>query len=419
MKILIVDDNIENRALLRHLVKKQGHDSIEACNGQKACEFFEQHPSPAEPIDLVLMDVMMPVMDGLAATKLIKQRAGEHHVAIIFVTALSDTETLNQCLNSGGDDYISKPINATVLNAKLTAHQRVIDVYRRLEHNNEQLRLHELQTRNDHYVVEKMFQQAMKRNTLGLQGFHYYLSPLSLFNGDVLLISEHPERGVYLFVGDFTGHGLTAAMGSLPVSEIFFAMTQKGLSIGDIAAEMDTRLRELLPVTMFCCAVLLNLDKSRRQLNAWIGGMDSFFIMGNDGTLRRETSEHHLPLGVHWGDGFSRSVLQMDMREGDRIFCYTDGITEATNEQGDMFGIERLQAFVSSHPQVHVDHIVAEVQRFCGASVQRDDITLAELICQSTPKLVSPLSETEPATPLHTSPPLVAASSEKPTRRFH
>jgi serine phosphatase RsbU (regulator of sigma subunit) len=207
-------------------------------------------------------------------------------------------------------------------------------------------------------------------------------------------------------------------MGSLPVSEIFFAMTQKGLSIGDIAAEMDTRLRELLPITMFCCAVLLNLDKSRRQLNAWIGGMDSFFIMGNDGTLRRETSEHHLPLGVHWGDGFNKSVLQMDLQEGDRIFCYTDGITEATNEQGEMVGIERLQAFVSSNPPAHVENIVAEVRGFCGTSVQRDDITLAELICQTSSKSVSPTDAKKSDDPVPLLPSLTSGL-EKPVRRFH
>ena len=123
--------------------------------------------------------------------------------------------------------------------------------------------------------------------------------------------------------------------------------------------------------------------------------------------------------GVHWGDGFSRSVLQMDMQEGDRIFCYTDGITEATNEPGEMFGIERLQAFASAHTQIHVEQIVAEIRRFCGTSAQRDDITLAELVCQTIPKTTAPQDETKSGNDIHPLPPSTATDPEKPVRRFH
>jgi len=381
MKILLVDDHLHNRVLLRRQLEKLGqrHDYLEAVNGEDALLKYVTAPD----IDLILMDVMMPVMDGVEATKAIKARAGAHHVAIIFITALDDQVTLDRCLQCGGDDFITKPVNPVILNAKLLAHQRVIDLQRSLETNNLLLRTSQALIESDHQVVEKMFQQAMSRNVLNLPGFQYYLSPLSMFNGDLLLVTEHPEQGIYLLVGDFTGHGLSAAMGSLPMSEIFFAMTRKGLPIGAIAAEMHSRLRELLPVSMFCCAALLNVDKQRRRLNAWIGGMDSFFIVSHAGQLRQEISTSHLPLGVHWGDAFDPSIMQLPLQHGDRIFCFTDGVTEATNHQGEMFGKERLRELLTSHRTVHVATLIEHIQAFCGSASQRDDITITELICET------------------------------------
>lgn len=382
MKILIVDDKQENRVMLRYMVKKFDPVIVEASHGEEACRLCKEQGD----IDLVLMDVMMPVMDGMAATAIIKAHAQQRHVAVIFVTALDDHEMLERCLKCGGDDFIPKPINSLVLSAKLLAHQRVIDLHRQLEKQNEQLHRHQAQIHQDHEVVDRIFQQAMQRNALQLPGFHYYLSPLSMFNGDILLVSSHPTRGTYLLVGDFTGHGLSAAMGTLPMSEIFFTMTRKGLPIGDIAHEMDKHLKEILPVSMFCCAVLLNLDNTRQHLNAWIGGMDSFFVVGKDGIMRREMTSNHMPLGVQWCDTFDASVLQMELQEGDRILCYTDGVTEATNAEGTMLGIERLRTLVvetlqSPQIETHVETIVQQIQAFRGTAEQRDDITIAELIC--------------------------------------
>jgi len=382
MKILIADDKAENRIILHYVVKKLGHEIIEVENGQEACDTFEQSPD----IDMILMDVMMPIMDGMEATRRIKAQSENHHIAIIFVTALDDQDTLNECLNAGGDDFIPKPVNSVVLSAKLQAHQRVIALHRELEQNYRTLHYHQTLIHAEHQVVNKIFHKAMQKNSLSLPGFYYYLSPVSLFNGDLLLITEHPTEGVYLLIGDFTGHGLAAAVGSLPLSEIFFSMTERGYSVGSIAEKMDHRLNEILPTSMFCCAALINLNKEQNCITTWVGGLDNLMITNNSGEIKLEIPSQHLPLGVHWGGQFNTETEQYSLEAGDRIFIYTDGITEATNSEGNMFGTERLKsAILGIEPEKEIEHIINEVSQFCGNENQRDDMTIAELVCAASP----------------------------------
>jgi hypothetical protein len=84
----------------------------------------------------------------------------------------------------------------------------------------------------------------------------YLLSLMALFSGDVLLAAPTLSGGLQVMLGDFTGHGLPAAIGAIPVSDIFYAMTAKGFSIGDIVAELNQKLRTILPTGLFCAACL-------------------------------------------------------------------------------------------------------------------------------------------------------------------
>ncbi|MFT6261861.1 MAG: CheY-like chemotaxis protein, partial [Bermanella sp.] len=99
MQILVVDDQATNRVILTCLLEDEGHKVFEAENGLIAVELYEKHD-----IDIVLMDVIMPIMDGQQATKIIKnlQRDG-NYVPVIFLTALDDDKALSECIESGGD----------------------------------------------------------------------------------------------------------------------------------------------------------------------------------------------------------------------------------------------------------------------------------------------------------------------------
>jgi len=118
--ILIAEDSAADRMLLSTIVSRQGHRVLAAANGQEAVELFElEHPQ------LVLMDALMPVMDGFEAARRIKVIAGESLVPIIFLTSLTESEALARCLEAGGDDFLAKPYNRVILEAKIKAMDRL------------------------------------------------------------------------------------------------------------------------------------------------------------------------------------------------------------------------------------------------------------------------------------------------------
>jgi CheY-like chemotaxis protein len=120
LTILVAEDSPVDRMLLSTIVSRQGHRVLTAANGLEAVALFEQ-----ERPQLVLMDALMPVMDGFDAARTIKTLAGDELVPIIFLTSLSENEALVRCLEAGGDDFIAKPYNPIILEAKIKALHRL------------------------------------------------------------------------------------------------------------------------------------------------------------------------------------------------------------------------------------------------------------------------------------------------------
>ncbi|HEY6896326.1 MAG TPA: SpoIIE family protein phosphatase [Rhodocyclaceae bacterium] len=128
IKVLAVDDTATNRQILQVFLSKLGYETIAAADGAEAVRrFIDDKP------DIVLMDVMMPVMDGYEATRQIKSLSGGRWVPVIFLSALDKDENLVAGLNAGGDDYLTKPINFVILDAKLRSFARTLEMQRNLD----------------------------------------------------------------------------------------------------------------------------------------------------------------------------------------------------------------------------------------------------------------------------------------------
>ena len=135
IKILIAEDSNADRLILQKIVEKQGHQVVLASDGEQAVEKFKE-----ESPQIVLLDVLMPRMDGFEAAKEIKAIAGDDLVPIIFLTSLTDSESLAKGLSAGGDDFISKPYDRIILKAKIEAFNRM-----RVGHQQLQLALKNLE----------------------------------------------------------------------------------------------------------------------------------------------------------------------------------------------------------------------------------------------------------------------------------
>jgi two-component system, cell cycle response regulator DivK len=113
-RILIAEDNLDLTYILLRLVENAGYDSILAVNGREAVDM-----AASQQPDLILMDVMMPVMDGIEATRQIRQNPKTSSIPIIAVTAMSSIRDKERCLENGCNDYMSKPFTPSQLSAKI------------------------------------------------------------------------------------------------------------------------------------------------------------------------------------------------------------------------------------------------------------------------------------------------------------
>jgi len=137
MKILLAEDSTSNQLIIKTYIAAAGHEVIIANNGEQAVTLFQ-----SENPDLILMDVTMPVMDGIEATKAIRQltKLDLGWIPIIFLSGLSTSEDIAHGINVGGDDYLIKPVDAIVLNAKLQAMQRIVEMRNQLHKANHKLK---------------------------------------------------------------------------------------------------------------------------------------------------------------------------------------------------------------------------------------------------------------------------------------
>lgn len=378
MKILVVDDTEANRKLLSWILEDDGHDVVEAANGQEAVDLFKSN----QP-DMVLMDVMMPIMDGYEATAAIKDYLGDTHIPIIFLTALSDDASLAKCLAIGGDDFLSKPINEQVLQAKIKAHARIRDLNEQIGTKNEELnRLHSYNIREQE-IAKAVFDRAMAASMQDSANTRHYVSAAATFNGDLLLTAPSPSGGLYTLLADFTGHGLPAAIGALPVSQIFYDTTNEGKAVSDIAREINRALEKFLPDDMFAVAAISELNSEGNRFSIWSGGLPDILITDAKGKLKATLQSTHMPLGVLPDEEFERDVKIYDMDLDDHVYIYSDGIPEALNPQGEMYGEERLLKMFDGTQKDPFVRLIYDIKQFTGSG-QNDDITIVELVCKPT-----------------------------------
>lgn len=376
VKVLVADDNEMDRLLLSTFVRKEGYQVEPAVDGLDALRKFES----SRP-QLVLLDALMPGMDGFEVARHIKANSGDDFVPIIFLTSLTEADELARCVEAGGDDFLSKPYNKVILKAKLNALERMRSLHTTLQHQRDEIARHHVHLVQEQQAAKAIFDNVAHTGSLDLPFIRHLISPLAVFNGDVLLAARNPADDLYLLLGDFTGHGLTAAVGAMPLAEIFYGMSGKGFTPVEILRESNRKLRSILPQGYFCCAMLVACNFRKGTIEYWNGGLPpGCLLKSQDGSLVHLES-NHLPLGILNDDKFDDTTRVVEAAIGDRLLICTDGVIEARNADGEQFGFERLDELIlSSSPQESVfERLRSGVYRHMGTTGRDDDITLAEL----------------------------------------
>lgn len=178
MKILIVEDDLDLQETLNEIDFFEEHETILACNGKEALEHVKTYTP-----DLILLDIQMPIMDGISVLKIIKSDSQLHHIPVIMISGLIDSEKILECIELGADDYLIKPFNSIMLKARIKAglknrewHEKEIEYLRQIEDYNQNL--------------EAKVQEHIKQITAAQSGLIFAMAKLAE--------SRDPETGTHL-----------------------------------------------------------------------------------------------------------------------------------------------------------------------------------------------------------------------------
>lgn len=376
LKVLIAEDSAPDRMILESIVLEAGHIPIAVEDGAQALAAFTRE----EP-DIILLDVLMPVMSGIETARQIKQTSTEDYTPIIFLTSLNDNESLVECLESGGDDFLPKPYKRVVLQSKIKAYGRMRLMNRTLLQQKEQIEANNRHLIQEQTVAKQVFDKIAHTGCLDLGNIRHYMSPLAVFNGDVLVSEVGPNGNMVVMLGDFTGHGLPAAIGSMPLASTFYGMVRKGFSLSDILREINQKLHEILPVGFFCCAICVDINFKERTVQVWNGGLPEAFLYRSQSNSYELLGSEHLPLGVLSSKRFDGESRSLQLEYGDRLYMWSDGAFEARNQDGDMLGEDALHKVLYDNISTDslFDKILEKVQTHIGASEKDDDMSLVEI----------------------------------------
>lgn len=373
LRILAVDDTPANLALLDAVLSNAGHTVIAVRSGEEAILSYQTAPP-----DVVLMDVMMPGIGGIEATRRIRALDPNHWVPIIYISALSHRDDVVRGLEAGGDDYLTKPVDILLLLAKINAMQRIAALKGKLRKSNMQLDTYRHNSERELDMARELMEHMVRSSSTPLQHAELWLQPAANLGGDLLITHKSACNIEYLLLADAMGHGLSAAMPLIPLVQVFSDMTRACKAIHEIVREMNTRLSNLLPAGNFVAVTLASMDRSKRKLEIWNGGNPPVLLTDSAGTVTHKFKSQHMALGVMRSDDFDDSAELFNWSDERCLVLYSDGVVDATNATGVEFGEEGIIS--SLQCDCTLTCLKRAIADHLGGHSANDDISLATVI---------------------------------------
>lgn len=337
--------------------------------------------------DIVVSDIMMPVMDGLQMARQIKaQDAG---VPIILTTAFNETDYFLKAIDIGVDKYVLKPVNSTTLENVLVQCAQILLQRREIEDKTQRIndmvielqRYHDA-TEGENRVVAHLMKRMIRSDSLRDPQLHCWVSPATLFSGDLAAAQRARNGDLFLMLADATGHGLAAAVNLLPLARIFYAMVDKGFSLPSILGEMNSTIREQSPADRFVAATLLRIDMHNQVVEAWNGGNPAVQFLDAAGERLYVFKSTNMPLGILDSEAFDLHTEIFRWSEAGQLFLCSDGVTEAENVRGEALGMERLLQLIGGVPrEERFAMAVQALLEHLGGQPAHDDVSLMLVDC--------------------------------------
>jgi len=358
MKILVVDDAIDIKIYLGELLRKWGFQVVLANDGVEARELLEK-----EPIKLVISDWVMPHMSGVELCRSIRASAVPHYVYFILLTGRNADNDLLAGMEAGADDFLTKPFNADELHARIKAAQRVLHLEQVLAERNHALMHANRQLQESHDTINRDLEAAavMQRSMLPESDYTLGLNTQSLFcpaavvAGDIFSYLKLDDSHLAFYHIDVAGHGVRSAMLSFTLGKVLSSTAEEGSPVKQagtnqlgtecitspaaVVAELNRRFQDNNDATPYFTMIYGIIHTSTGDVRMCQAGHPHPFRISRDGSIEH-LGNGGFPVGllpdVHYEN------TEFTLHPGDRLFCYSDGISECMNADEHPFGSERL-----------------------------------------------------------------------------
>lgn len=376
--LLVVDDNEMNRDMLSRRLLRQGHQIEMATNGREALDMITAHK-----FDLVLLDIMMPEMNGYEVLEHIKTDPLLRHIPVIMITAVDEIESVVRCIELGADDYLPKPFNPILLKARINASLEKKWLRDQQVAYTLQLDL-ENRRKSDELEQARQIQLSMLPTTppdVPFLEIAAQQKTASEVGGDYYDFFPQPNGKLFIAIGDATGHGVG--------SGLMVAMTKASLLATEEAelTELVTKINRVL--TRIDLGRQLNMsltvlevfppENGRVRVRASGGGIPPIYVLRLGGTVE-EVMISGLPLGVT--EEARYSLTEFTLNSADTMLLMSDGLPETFNDRRELLGFRQLKKAI--HPlnparlaaQQILEEVMAISDAWAAGYPLQDDVTL-------------------------------------------
>ena len=375
-KILIVDDQEENCVVLQRRLEKEGHQCAAVYDGATALERLA-----VEDFDLVLLDIMMPGIDGREVLRRIKTDEKLRHVPVIMISALDQIESVVACIEQGAEDYLPKPFNPVLLRARIGS-----SLDRKRLRDAEQAAFAALQESQAKLATELSEAAAYVQSVLpapikdGPVSASWQFLPSSSLGGDAFGYGPEKDGKFGICLLDVCGHGVGAALLSISVLNVIRAESLPGVNFSD-PGEVLTGLNNAFPMEkhgeMFFTAWCGIYDPSTRRMRFAGGGHPPSILVRADGTTEILAAKGPV-IGAMPGMKFASAEAVIPPAA--RLFVFSDGAYEIVRHDGSMMSHDDLRQLLSRAPHENAAAWIMEQLRALNSqSVFDDDVSLVEL----------------------------------------
>jgi len=368
--ILIVDDTPLNIGVISGALKDSYKTKV-ATNGEKALALASAEEKP----DLILLDIMMPGMDGYEVCSRLKSDPATREIPIIFLTGQTAAEDETRGFEVGAVDYVHKPFSPAVVKARVRNHIFLREARAQLAS--------QLLALNNELEMARQIQLSILPHSIpklpGLEIAARFL-PMTSVAGDFYDFIEIDEKHIGILIADVSGHGLPSA---LIASMLQVALTAQA-GYASEPAKVLLGLNHALCgkfTDNFVTADYVYVDLEKNLMRYAGAGHPPVLQWRNSTGKTAELLENGLVLGMI--EEATYDALEFPLELGDRYVLYTDGVLEATNSAQEQFGADRFMRFIENHKHLAADQFsetfLTELSRWSNQTAeqgQQDDITL-------------------------------------------